>query len=162
PGDESVRREHEEDVPRERQRQRDDEPGAHVAVGGIERQRHADESDQGSRFAHVLQALVLAGDGQPVAGCQHRRHHEHRPRPPPRARGRRTTPNGGAPPPMGRSRRPWTPLYAGDPMLTDAELVASARSGDRGALSEMYDGYADRLYDLCTSVLRDADAAFDA
>jgi hypothetical protein len=47
-------------------------------------------------------------------------------------------------------------------MLTDAELVASARSGDRGALSEMYDRYADRLYDLCTSVLRDADAAFDA
>ena len=47
-------------------------------------------------------------------------------------------------------------------MLTDAELVASARSGDRGALSEMYDGYADRLYDLCTSVLRDSDAAFDA
>ena len=46
-------------------------------------------------------------------------------------------------------------------MLTDAELVASARSGDRGALSEMYDGYADRLYDLCTSVLRDPDAAFD-
>src|SRR5262249_23391207 len=63
---------------------------------------------------------------------------------------------------MGRSRRPWTPLYAGDPMLTDAELVASARSGDRGALSEMYDGYADRLDDLCASVLRDADAAFDA
>lgn len=47
-------------------------------------------------------------------------------------------------------------------MLTDAELVASARSGDRGALSEMYDGYADRLYDLCTSVLRDSEAAFDA
>jgi hypothetical protein len=47
-------------------------------------------------------------------------------------------------------------------MLTDAELVASARSGDRGALSEMYDRYADRLYDLCTSVLRNADAAFDA
>jgi hypothetical protein len=47
-------------------------------------------------------------------------------------------------------------------MLTDAELVASARSGDRGALSEIYDEYADRLYDLCTSVLRDPDAAFDA
>jgi DNA-directed RNA polymerase specialized sigma24 family protein len=47
-------------------------------------------------------------------------------------------------------------------MLTDAELVASARSGDRGALSEIYDGYADRLYDLCTSVLRDPEAAFDA
>jgi DNA-directed RNA polymerase specialized sigma24 family protein len=47
-------------------------------------------------------------------------------------------------------------------MLTDAELVASARSGDRGALSEIYDRYADRLYDLCTSVLRDHEAAFDA
>jgi len=46
-------------------------------------------------------------------------------------------------------------------MLTDAELVASARSGDRGALSQMYDGYADRLYDLCTSVLRNPNAAFD-
>ena len=46
-------------------------------------------------------------------------------------------------------------------MLTDAELVASARSGDRGALSEIYDGYADRLYDLCTSVLRDPENAFD-
>jgi DNA-directed RNA polymerase specialized sigma24 family protein len=46
-------------------------------------------------------------------------------------------------------------------MLTDAELVASARSGDRGALSEIYDGYADRLYDLCTSVLRDSEDAFD-
>ena len=47
-------------------------------------------------------------------------------------------------------------------MRTDAELVASARSGDRGALSEIYDSYADRLYDLCTSVLRDSEAAFDA
>lgn len=47
-------------------------------------------------------------------------------------------------------------------MLTDAELVASARSGDRGALSEIYDGYADRLYDLCTSVLRDSESGFDA
>src|SRR3989440_455375 len=47
-------------------------------------------------------------------------------------------------------------------MLTDAELVASARSGDRGALSEIYGGYADRLYDLCTSVLRDSEDAFDA
>ena len=54
------------------------------------------------------------------------------------------------------------PIYAGATMLTDAELVASARSGDRSALSEIYDGYADRLYDLCTSVLRDSEAAFDA
>ena len=46
-------------------------------------------------------------------------------------------------------------------MQTDAELVASARSGDREGLSAIYDRYADRLYDLCTSVLRDPDAAFD-
>src|SRR5919108_3682468 len=62
---------------------------------------------------------------------------------------------------MSRSRRPETPIYAVPSMLTDAELVASARSGDRGALSDIYDDYADRLYDLCTSVLRDPDAAFD-
>jgi Sigma-70 region 2 len=47
-------------------------------------------------------------------------------------------------------------------MLSDAELVASARAGDRAALSEIYDAYGDRLYDLCTSVLRDPDDAFDA
>src|SRR6266540_4188045 len=47
-------------------------------------------------------------------------------------------------------------------MQTDAELVASARSGDREGLSAIYDRYADRLYDLYTSVLRDPDAAFDA
>lgn len=46
-------------------------------------------------------------------------------------------------------------------MRTDAELVASARSGDREGLSEIYDRYGDRLYDLCTSVLRDPDLAFD-
>jgi DNA-directed RNA polymerase specialized sigma24 family protein len=46
-------------------------------------------------------------------------------------------------------------------MRTDAELVASARSGDRDAFSTIYDRYADRLYDLCSSVLRDPDAAFD-
>ncbi len=46
-------------------------------------------------------------------------------------------------------------------MPTDAELVASARSGDREGLSAIYDRYADRLYDLCSSVLRDPDAAFD-
>jgi DNA-directed RNA polymerase specialized sigma24 family protein len=46
-------------------------------------------------------------------------------------------------------------------MRTDAELVASARSGDREGLSEIYDRYGDRLYDLCTSVVRDPDLAFD-
>jgi DNA-directed RNA polymerase specialized sigma24 family protein len=47
-------------------------------------------------------------------------------------------------------------------MPTDAELVVLARAGDREALAAIYDCYADRLYDLCSSVLRDPDAAFDA
>jgi DNA-directed RNA polymerase specialized sigma24 family protein len=47
-------------------------------------------------------------------------------------------------------------------MLTDAELVASARAGDRGAVSAIYDEYADRLYDLCTAVMREPEDAFDA
>jgi DNA-directed RNA polymerase specialized sigma24 family protein len=46
-------------------------------------------------------------------------------------------------------------------MPTDAELVMLARAGDRQALAAIYDRYADRLYDLCSSVLRDPDAAFD-
>lgn len=46
-------------------------------------------------------------------------------------------------------------------MPTDAELVLLARAGDRDALATIYDRYADRLYDLCSSVLRDPDAAFD-
>jgi DNA-directed RNA polymerase specialized sigma24 family protein len=50
---------------------------------------------------------------------------------------------------------------AGD-MQTDADLMVLARAGDRDALGAIYDRYADRLYDLCSSVLRDPDAAFDA
>jgi DNA-directed RNA polymerase specialized sigma24 family protein len=46
-------------------------------------------------------------------------------------------------------------------MPTDAELVILARAGDREALAAIYDRYADRLYDLCSSVMRDPDAAFD-
>src|SRR4029450_4706298 len=109
------------------------------------------------RLAHVLEPLVDAGDGKPVPGRQHRRHDQQRPRP--RRHGRLSSPNALR---QLRSRRVEKPLYAGATMLTDAELVASARSGDRGALSETYDSYADRLYDLCTSVLRDPEAAFDA
>src|SRR2546423_3603824 len=37
-----------------------------------------------------------------------------------------------------------------------------ARAGDPSALGAIYDRYADRLYDLCSSVMRDPDAAFDA
>ena len=47
-------------------------------------------------------------------------------------------------------------------MQTDADLMVLARAGDRGALGAIYDRYADRLYDLCSSVLRDPDVAFDA
>ncbi len=47
-------------------------------------------------------------------------------------------------------------------MPSDAELVMLARAGDRDALAAIYDRYADPLYDLCSSVLRDPDAAFDA
>jgi DNA-directed RNA polymerase specialized sigma24 family protein len=47
-------------------------------------------------------------------------------------------------------------------MQTDADLVLLARAGDSEALAAIYDRYGDRLYDLCSSVLRDADAAFDA
>ena len=47
-------------------------------------------------------------------------------------------------------------------MQTDADLMVQARAGDRDALGAIYDRYADRLYDLCSSVLRDPDAAFDA
>jgi DNA-directed RNA polymerase specialized sigma24 family protein len=47
-------------------------------------------------------------------------------------------------------------------MQTDADLVFLARAGDREALAAIYDRYGDRVYDLCSSVLRDADAAFDA
>src|SRR5215210_6609788 len=50
---------------------------------------------------------------------------------------------------------------AGD-MQTDADLLVLARAGDRHALGAIYDRYADRLYDLCSSVLRDPDTAFDA
>jgi hypothetical protein len=44
----------------------------------------------------------------------------------------------------------------------DAELVRAATAGDRGAFAAIYDRYADRLHDLCRSVLRDRDEAADA
>jgi DNA-directed RNA polymerase specialized sigma24 family protein len=47
-------------------------------------------------------------------------------------------------------------------MQTDADLVYLARAGDRHALAAIYDRYGDRIYDLCSSVLRDPEAAFDA
>jgi RNA polymerase sigma factor (sigma-70 family) len=41
-------------------------------------------------------------------------------------------------------------------------LVERAQSGDRAALAEIYEKYADRLYDLCYRIVRDRDAAVDA
>jgi RNA polymerase sigma factor (sigma-70 family) len=45
---------------------------------------------------------------------------------------------------------------------SDAELVAAAMAGDRGAFAGIYDRYADRLHDFCWSLLRDRDEAADA
>jgi hypothetical protein len=45
---------------------------------------------------------------------------------------------------------------------SDAELVAAAVAGDRGAFAAIYDRYADRLHDFCWSLLRDRDEAADA
>jgi len=45
---------------------------------------------------------------------------------------------------------------------SDAELVAAAMAGDRGAFAAIYDRYADRLHDFCWSLLRDRDEAADA
>jgi RNA polymerase sigma factor (sigma-70 family) len=47
-------------------------------------------------------------------------------------------------------------------MDADADLVASARSGDRDAFAAIYDRYADRLHDFTYSVLRDREEAADA
>lgn len=44
----------------------------------------------------------------------------------------------------------------------DAELVAGLRAGDQRCLAEIYDRYADRLYDFCAGMLRDRDDASDA
>jgi len=47
------------------------------------------------------------------------------------------------------------------PRDTDAELVRAALEGDRSAFAQMYDRYADRLYDFCVGMLRDRDGAAD-
>ncbi|MBJ7339360.1 RNA polymerase sigma factor [Mycolicibacterium sp.] len=43
----------------------------------------------------------------------------------------------------------------------DATLARAAAAGDRVAFAEIYDRYADRLYDFCVGMLRDRDAAAD-
>lgn len=45
---------------------------------------------------------------------------------------------------------------------SDAELAASAAAGGRAAFAEIYDRYADHIFDLCASVLRDRTDAADA
>jgi RNA polymerase sigma factor (sigma-70 family) len=47
------------------------------------------------------------------------------------------------------------------PRDTDAELVRAVLEGDRSAFAQMYDRYADRLYDFCVGMLRDRDGAAD-
>ncbi len=47
-------------------------------------------------------------------------------------------------------------------VVGDAELAIAAAGGDRGALADIYDRYADTLYELCRAVLRDAHEASDA
>lgn len=47
------------------------------------------------------------------------------------------------------------------PTLTDGDLAIAAAGGDRQAFAEIYDRYADRLYDFCVGLLGDRDAAAD-
>ena len=44
----------------------------------------------------------------------------------------------------------------------DAELVAGVLAGDQAAFAEVYDRYADRLYDFANSMLRNREDAADA
>jgi hypothetical protein len=48
-----------------------------------------------------------------------------------------------------------------EPGLSDGDLVRSAADGDRHAFAEIYDRYADRLYDFCVGLVGDRDAATD-
>lgn len=50
-------------------------------------------------------------------------------------------------------------IYALNAMPDDAELVQATRSGDEDAFAEIYDRYADRVYDFCSAVLRDPERA---
>ena len=48
-----------------------------------------------------------------------------------------------------------------DPRHTDAELVSGSIAGNRASFAQIYDRYADRLYDFCVGMLRDRDGAAD-
>ena len=47
------------------------------------------------------------------------------------------------------------------PSISDGDLARAAADGDRQAFAEIYDRYADRLYDFCIGLLGDRDAAAD-
>jgi len=46
-------------------------------------------------------------------------------------------------------------------LVSDAELAVAAAAGDRTAFAEIYDRYADRLYDFCVGMVRDRNTAAD-
>lgn len=48
-----------------------------------------------------------------------------------------------------------------DPSLGDGDLARASAEGDRQAFAEIYDRYADRLYDFCVGLIGDRDAAAD-
>lgn len=54
------------------------------------------------------------------------------------------------------------PHNYGSSVVGDAELAVAAANGDRGALADIYDRYADSLYELCRAVLHDPHEASDA
>jgi len=45
--------------------------------------------------------------------------------------------------------------------VSDGDLARAAAGGDRQAFAEIYDRYADRLYDFCVGMIGDRDAAAD-
>ncbi|MGI9164231.1 MAG: sigma-70 family RNA polymerase sigma factor [Mycobacterium sp.] len=45
--------------------------------------------------------------------------------------------------------------------VSDGDLARAAADGDRPAFAEIYDRYADRLYDFCVGLIGDRDAAAD-
>ena len=47
------------------------------------------------------------------------------------------------------------------PSVSDGDLARAAADGDRQAFAEIYDRYADRLYDFCVGLTGDRDAAAD-
>lgn len=46
-------------------------------------------------------------------------------------------------------------------LVGDATLAGAALAGDRAAFAQIYDRYADRLYDFCLGMVRDRDIAAD-